>query len=68
MLLQTSNKKNVILCSAMLYLYINERCCAFKGQVWEAGASLVVQTIKNPSISRRYKFNPWVKKIHWRKE
>ena len=31
MLLQTSNKTNVILCSAMLYLCIKERCYAFKG-------------------------------------
>ena len=59
MLLQTSNKKNVILCSAMLYLYINERCYAFKGQVWEAGASLVVQTIKNLSAMHE----TWVRSL-----
>ena len=32
------------------------------------GASVVAQMIKNPLAKGRIEFNPWVRKIPWRKE
>ena len=36
MFLEIYNKTNVIFCSATFYLYMNEKCYAFKDQAWEA--------------------------------
>ena len=47
MFLKTSNKTNIILCSATLYLYMNEKCYALKGQSLENGLPCIFQAIGN---------------------
>ena len=56
MFLQTANKTNVILCSATFYLYMNEKCYAFKGQAGkqslEKGLLYQFQAIGNILLQR----------------
>ena len=47
MFLQTSNKTNVILCSATFYLYMNGKVFTFKGQSLENGLSCLFQAVGN---------------------
>ena len=38
------------------------------GILWEIGTSLVAQTVNTLPTTRRPGFNPWVRKIPWRRK